>query len=87
MKLGLSVIQVALLLLVAPLVRGMIARIKARIQNRQGASVLRPYQDLLKLFRKEDLRPPTSSYLFRIAPVAVFAATVARGITRKASAV
>jgi formate hydrogenlyase subunit 4 len=76
MKLALSVIQGVLLLLMAPLVRGVISRIKARIQNRQGASVLRPYQDLLKLFRKEDLVPPTASAVFRMAPFVVFAATV-----------
>jgi formate hydrogenlyase subunit 4 len=76
MKLALSVIQAVLLLLMAPLVRGVISRIKARIQNRQGASVLRPYQDLLKLFRKEDLVPPTASAVFRMAPFVVFAATV-----------
>lgn len=69
--------QVLLLLLIAPLVRGVVARIKARFQNRQGASVFRPYQDLLKLFRKEDLVPPTSSPLFRATPVVVFAATIA----------
>jgi formate hydrogenlyase subunit 4 len=77
MKIALSAFQVILLLLVAPLVRGVIARIKARIQNRQGASVFRPYQELLKLFRKEDLVPETASYLFRLAPVVVFAATIA----------
>lgn len=77
MRFTLSAIQVILLLVIAPLVRGIIARLKARIQNRRGASVLRPYQDLIKLFRKEDLVPPTSSVLFRTAPVVVFAATVA----------
>jgi formate hydrogenlyase subunit 4 len=75
MKLAVSVLQAVLLLLAAPLVRGVIGRAKARIQNRQGASVLRPYQDLLKLFRKEDLVPPAASLLFSIAPVVVFAAT------------
>ena len=57
MTLAINVVQVLLLLLLAPLVRGVIARLKARIQNRHGASVWRPYADLLKLFRKEDLVP------------------------------
>ena len=76
MKTALSALQVILLLLMAPLIRGLIGRLKARIQNRQGASVLRPYRDLLKLFRKEDLAPPTASFLFRMAPAVVFAATL-----------
>lgn len=76
MNAALNIFQAVLLVAVAPLVRGTIARVKARLQNRRGASVLRPYQDLVKLFRKENLLPPTASPLFRLAPVVVFAATV-----------
>jgi len=72
----LNVAQVLLLVAIAPLVRGVIARLKARIQNRRGASVWRPYADLVKLFRKEDLVPPSASIVFRLAPTIVFAATV-----------
>jgi formate hydrogenlyase subunit 4 len=76
MRLAINVFQALLLVVAAPLVRGVIARIKAKIQNRRGASVWRPYSDLLKLFRKEDLVPPTASGLFRLAPRIVFAATL-----------
>lgn len=76
MRIALSVIQATLLLLIAPLVRGVISRLKARIQNRRGASVLRPYRDLLKLLRKEDLVAPTASGLFRVVPVVVLVATI-----------
>ncbi len=77
MTFAVNISQALLLLLIAPLVRGVISRIKARFQNRHGASIFRPYQDLLKLFRKEDLVPTTSSPLFRVAPIVVFAATIA----------
>ena len=76
MNLALDVIQALLLVAIAPLVRGVVARVKARIQNRRGASVWRPYADLLKLFRKQDLVPETASGLFRLAPVILFAVTV-----------
>lgn len=76
MTVAVNVLQLLLLVLLAPLVRGVIARLKARIQNRRGASVWRPYSDLLKLFRKEDLVPPTASGIFRGAPVLMFASTV-----------
>jgi formate hydrogenlyase subunit 4 len=76
MTIGLNVAQVLLLLLIAPLMRGVISRIKARMQNRKGASIFRPYQDLLKLFRKEDLVPATSTVLFRLCPIIVFAGTL-----------
>ena len=76
MKLVINAVQVLLLLLLAPLVRGVIGRLKARIQNRHGASVWRPYADLLKLFRKEDLVPASASFVFRLAPIVLFAATL-----------
>lgn len=76
MRIGLNVAQLILLVLMAPLVKGVISRIKARFQNRRGASVLRPYQELLKLFRKEDLVPQTVSVIFRLSPVIVMAGTV-----------
>ncbi|HYX70081.1 MAG TPA: NADH-quinone oxidoreductase subunit H [Terriglobales bacterium] len=71
-----NILQAVLLVLIAPLLRGVIAGVKARIQNRRGASVFRPYSDLLKLLRKEDLVPDTASALFRVAPVVLFAVTV-----------
>jgi formate hydrogenlyase subunit 4 len=76
MNLAIDLMQVLLLIAIAPLVRGVIARLKAWMQNRRGASVWRPYVDLLKLFRKEDMVPDTASPLFRLAPVILFAATV-----------
>ena len=77
MTLLMNVFQALLLVALAPLVRGVVARFKARLQNRQGSSVWRPYLDLYKLFHKEDLVPPTASPIFRAAPVLLFASTVA----------
>lgn len=77
MTLAMNAIQVLLLVLLAPLVRGVISRLKARIQNRQGASVWRPYADLLKLVRKEDLVPASASFVFRLAPIVLIATTLA----------
>ncbi len=73
---AMNAVQVLLLILLAPLVRGAIARLKARIQNRRGASVWRPYSDLFKLFRKEDLVPASASFVFRLAPIVLFATTL-----------
>ena len=76
MKITVDILQVLILILGAPLVSGIIARMKARLQRRQGASVWRPYAELAKLFRKEDLVPPTASAVFRLAPMLLFGATV-----------
>lgn len=74
---AIGVLQALLLVLAAPLVRGVLGRMKAHLQRRRGASVLRPYSDLIKLFRKEDLAPPAASWIFRAAPRIVFAAIAA----------
>ena len=47
-----GVIQVALVLLVAPLLLGITKRVKARLQYRRGPSLLQPYRDLAKWWRK-----------------------------------
>ena len=75
MRTLLSFVQALVIIFGAPLLRGLVSKIKARIQGRQGASVWRPYADLGKLFRKEDLVPPLASPLFRVAPRIVFSAT------------
>ena len=76
MNLAVDILQVLLLILGAPLVRGIIARLKAGLQRRQGASIWRPYAELLKLSRKEDLISPTSSVVFRVAPILLFGSIV-----------
>ena len=76
MTVALRVVQALFLVLAAPLVKGILGRLKARLQKRQGASIWRPYSELFKLFRKEDLVPPTASWLFRAAPRIVFAVIV-----------
>ena len=76
MKILLDLTQMLLIVLCAPLVRGIIARGKALLQRRQGASIWRHYAELFKLFRKEALVPPTSSAIFRVAPAVLFGATV-----------
>jgi formate hydrogenlyase subunit 4 len=51
-----------------------IAKLEAQVQFRRGPSVLQPYFDIVKYFRKETLRPETSSPFFEIAPVVAVAA-------------
>jgi formate hydrogenlyase subunit 4 len=76
MKIALNILQAILIILGAPLVRGIVARCKAHLQRRTGASIWRPYSDLAKLFRKEDLVPPTASVVFRAVPFALFGTTI-----------
>jgi formate hydrogenlyase subunit 4 len=67
--------QMALVLLLAPLLTGVVRKVKARLLRRQGASLLQPYRDLLRLLRKEAVLAENASWLFRTAPYLIFAAT------------
>ncbi|OGU65490.1 MAG: formate hydrogenlyase [Ignavibacteria bacterium RIFCSPLOWO2_02_FULL_55_14] len=71
-----SLFQLLLVLATGPLVNGIIKKTKARFQRRRGASVLQPYFDLAKLFRKEVVVPFVASWLFRTTPYLVFASTL-----------
>jgi formate hydrogenlyase subunit 4 len=66
--------QMALVLLLAPLLTGFVRKIKARLLLRQGASVFQPYRDLLRLLRKEVVLADNASWLFRVTPYITFAA-------------
>ena len=70
-------IQILLLPALSPLCVGIIRKIKARFQNRQGASVFQPYNDLWKLFHKDEVISADASWIFRFAPFAIFGATMA----------
>ena len=67
--------QMALVLLLAPLLTGFVRKVKARLLRRRGASMLQPYRDLLRLLRKEVVLAEDASWLFRVAPYLIFAAT------------
>ena len=68
-------LQMAVVLLLAPLLTGLVRKVKARLLRRQGASVLQPYRDLVRLLRKEVVLAENASWLFRTAPYLIFAAT------------
>jgi formate hydrogenlyase subunit 4 len=67
--------QMALVLLLAPLLTGLVRKVKARLQCRQGPSPLQPYRDLRRLLRKEVVLADNASWLFRVTPYVVFALT------------
>ena len=67
--------QMVLVLLLAPLLTGFVRKVKARLLRRQGASVFQPYRDLLRLLRKDIVLAENASWLFRVTPYMIFAAT------------
>ncbi len=71
---AIQVLQVLVILLLAPLVTGIIARVEAIIQQRRGPRILQPYFDILKLLQKETVLPEPAGPVFRAAPYLSFAA-------------
>ena len=67
--------QMALVLLLAPLLTGFVRKVKARLQRRRGPSVFQPYRDLARLLRKDVVLAENASWLFRVAPYLVFASS------------
>jgi formate hydrogenlyase subunit 4/hydrogenase-4 membrane subunit HyfE len=70
---AIQALQVLSIILLAPLVTGVIARVEARVQQRQGPRILQPYYDIRKLLSKETVLPGSAGPFFRSAPYVAFA--------------
>ena len=68
-------VQMALVLLAAPLLTGLVRRLKARLNRRRGPPLLQPYRELWRLLHKDVVLAESASWLFRAAPYVIFAAT------------
>ena len=63
----------------SPMFIGVTRNVKAKFQNRQGASIFQPYRDLTKLFHKDEVISEDASWIFRAAPFVTFGTTLAIG--------
>ena len=55
--------QMLVVLLLAPLLTGLVRKIKARLLRRAGPPVIQPYRDLVRLMRKEVVLADTGALL------------------------
>jgi formate hydrogenlyase subunit 4 len=69
----LQVVQSLVVLLLAPLYAGALARAEAIVASKRGPSVLQPYRDLAKLLRKGATVSRQTSWIYQVAPFAVVA--------------
>ena len=67
--------QMLLVLLLAPLLTGLTRKVRARALSRRGPPLIQPYRDLIRLMRKDAVLAQNASWLFRVIPYIVFAAT------------
>ena len=71
----LQAVQMVLVVAIAPAVLGLTRKVKARLLRRIGPPVLQPYSDLWKLMHKEAVLAENASWVYRVAPYLIFAAT------------
>lgn len=71
-----NLIQVLVVMAFAPLVSGVLTRLKEMVQSKRGPSILQPYRDLWKLFHKDEVVSDQSSWIFRFTPYLAFAVPI-----------
>jgi len=72
-------VQVAVLLVLAPVFTGWVKMVKCWFQGRTAPSLLQPYRDIRKLFAKDVTLAENASWIFRFTPYLVFGVSVMAG--------
>lgn len=67
-----NLLQVLVVMVFAPLVGGVLNRLKEIVQSKHGPSIFQPYRDLWKLFHKDEVVSEQSSWIFRVTPYIAF---------------
>ena len=57
-------VQMALVLLLAPLLTGLVRKVKARLMRRVGPPLIQPYRDFRRLLGKEAIVATNASWIF-----------------------
>ena len=75
-ELAVYLAQFALALVLAPMLPGIINRVKAKFAGRHGKPVLQTYYDIAKLLRKGEVISRTAAWTFAVAPSVALAGTL-----------
>ncbi|WP_020660066.1 respiratory chain complex I subunit 1 family protein [Amycolatopsis benzoatilytica] len=71
-----AVVQPLVIVAGAPVLRGLMRQVRARLEGRAGAGIGQPWRDIRKLLRKERIAPRGTSEVFRFAPLVLMATTL-----------
>ena len=71
-----NLLQILFVVALAPLVSGLLSRLKEIVQSRRGPSIVQQYRDLRKLFNKDEVVSEHASWIFRFTPYVVFVAPI-----------
>jgi formate hydrogenlyase subunit 4 len=74
-----EMLQVLILLAVAPVFVGWVRVLKCWSQGRSSAGIFQPYRDMTKLFSKDVVLAENASWIFRFTPYLVFGTAVLAG--------
>jgi len=69
-------LQVAVVVVGAPLLVGLMRQVRARLEGRAGAGIGQPWRDLRKLFRRQPVTPEGTGWAFRFAPLVLLATSL-----------
>jgi len=76
MKAVIVLSEALFLIMSAPLVSGLILKIKNDIRMRIGPDIFQPYYNFFKLLRKQEVISRNASWIFRVTPYIVLSCTV-----------
>ena len=68
--------QALFILLVAPFFAGVARTLRAKLHSRKGPDVFQNYRDIFKLIKRQEVVPAQASWVFRLTPYVVMAATL-----------
>jgi len=71
-----GILQLIIFISIAPAIKGFIHKLKLNLRGQRGPSVLQPYKDLIKLFKKEPIISKDASFISKIAPMIVLLALI-----------
>ena len=74
------IFQIFIIIALAPLLSGIIKKVKAFFQIRKGPRILQPYYDIIKLLQKDSVVSTNVSWIFHAAPIVSFVAVLAAGL-------
>jgi formate hydrogenlyase subunit 4 len=63
-----AILQLTVVVVLAPLVNGIIKKLKALSQKRKGPPIFQLYYDLYKLMKKDTVVSETASWIFKVTP-------------------
>lgn len=66
------ILQLAVVLAIAPLYDGLSRKLRAKLQSKQGCSIFQTYYDMAKLIKRERTKPACSHWVFEYAPYILF---------------